>query len=105
MYFEVVAAPAFDDDALAVLKQKKNLRILRIPGIKDLEKFTTTPFLDIKSLSDGGMVLQFSFRNAILKAEDFQPARAEKDGNEFVARARANRKRTTCSSPGPWRRA
>jgi len=86
VYFEVVAAPEFDDDALAELKKKKNLRILQIPGIAELETLAQTPFLDIKSLSDGGMVLQFSFRNAILKTEDFIPATAEKDGNEFLAR-------------------
>ena len=87
VYFEVVAAPEFDADALAVLKKKKNLRILEIPGITELESLSRTPFLDIKSLSDGGMVLQFSFRNAILAADDFIPAEAEKDGNAFVARA------------------
>ena len=87
VYFEVVAAPAFDDDALALLKQKKNLRILQIPGIENLADLATQPFLDIKSLSDGGMVLQFSFRNAILSADDFLPAQAEKDGNVFLARA------------------
>ncbi len=87
VYFEVVAAPAFDDDALAELKKKKNLRILQIPGITELETLVRQPFLDIKSLSDGGMVLQFSFRNAILEAGDFLPAKTEKDGSEFLARS------------------
>lgn len=85
-YFEVVAAPAFEADALQELKKKKNLRILQIPGITELEQFNQQPFLDIKSLTDGGIVLQFSFRNAIRKAEDFIPATAEKDGNAFTAR-------------------
>jgi phosphoribosylaminoimidazolecarboxamide formyltransferase/IMP cyclohydrolase len=31
-FFEIVAAPDFDDDALDVLTRKKNLRILRVPG-------------------------------------------------------------------------
>ena len=86
VYFEVVAAPDFEPEALAILKKKKNLRILQIPGITQLETLVKTPFLDIKSLSDGGMVVQFSFRNAILHAEEFIPATAEKDGNQFVAR-------------------
>jgi phosphoribosylaminoimidazolecarboxamide formyltransferase/IMP cyclohydrolase len=35
-FLEIVAAPAFDDDALAVLKKKKNLRIMRYtPGLPD----------------------------------------------------------------------
>ncbi|MBU1247190.1 MAG: IMP cyclohydrolase [Proteobacteria bacterium] len=86
-YFEVVAAPTFDADALAELKKKKNLRILSIPGIDKLSELAGQPFLDIKSLTDGGMVLQFSFRNRILKASDFLSATAEKDGNAFTARA------------------
>jgi phosphoribosylaminoimidazolecarboxamide formyltransferase/IMP cyclohydrolase len=31
-FFEVIAAPAFDDDAFAILKEKKNLRLLTITG-------------------------------------------------------------------------
>ena len=85
-YFEVVAAPSFDKEALAQLKTKKNLRILKIPALAELEKLVGTPFLDIKSLADGGMVLQFSFRNRIVASEDFLPAEAEKDGAVFLAR-------------------
>ncbi|SME88618.1 IMP cyclohydrolase [Desulfovibrio gilichinskyi] len=85
-YFEVVAAPAFEEGTLEILKKRKNLRILQIPGIMDLDKLVGQPFLDIKSLMDGGMVLQFSFRNRILSAEDFIPAVAEKDGSSYTAR-------------------
>jgi phosphoribosylaminoimidazolecarboxamide formyltransferase/IMP cyclohydrolase len=85
-YFEVVAAPAFEGDSLATLKKRKNLRILQIPGLAELEKLVGVPFLDLKSLSDGGVVAQLSFRNRILSAEDFIPAEAEKDGNTFIAR-------------------
>lgn len=86
-YFEVVAAPSFEEGTLEVLKKRKNLRILQIPGIADLEKMLGQPFLDVKSLMDGGMVVQFSFRNRILDAEDFIPATAEKDGSTFSSRA------------------
>ncbi|CCO25084.1 IMP cyclohydrolase [Maridesulfovibrio hydrothermalis] len=85
-YFEVVAAPAFEKGTLEVLKKRKNLRILQIPGINDLENLLGQPFLDVKSLMDGGMVIQFSFRNRILSAEDFIPATAEKDGSSYSAR-------------------
>ena len=105
VYFEVVAAPEFDDDALAELKKKKNLRILRIPGILELEKLSRMPFLDIKSLSDGGMVLQFSFRNAILSVDDFIPPRPRRTATSSWPAPLPNRRRTTCSSPGPWKRA
>ncbi|MFP4128239.1 MAG: IMP cyclohydrolase, partial [Desulfonatronovibrio sp.] len=65
---------------------RKNLRILKIPGLGRLEEFQGRPFLDIKSLSDGGMIVQFSFANKILEAEDFIPAAAAKDGQEVMAR-------------------
>ncbi len=85
-YFEVVAAPGYETGALEILKQKKNLRILEIPGLARLEELVGEPFLDLKSLVDGGIVAQFSFRNRILSAEDFLPAQAEKDGQVVSAR-------------------
>ena len=86
-YFEVVAAPDYEDGAVEVLARRKNLRILRIPGIDGLQSLLGRPFLDIKSLSDGGLVVQASFRNRILAVDDFIPAKAEKDGDVFIARA------------------
>lgn len=86
VYIEIVAAPAFEPGAVEVLAKRKNLRILELPALADLTVLRDAPFLDIKSLSDGGLVLQFSFRNRILKAEDFLPARAERDGKILLAR-------------------
>ncbi|MFW5489584.1 MAG: IMP cyclohydrolase [Desulfovibrio sp.] len=85
-YFEVVAAPDFEPAALDILKSKKNLRILQIPGINNLADLAGEPFLEFKSLIDGGQILQFSFRNRILSADDFLPAQAEKDGVSVTAR-------------------
>jgi phosphoribosylaminoimidazolecarboxamide formyltransferase/IMP cyclohydrolase len=86
LYFEVVAAPEYEPGALEILKGRKNLRILQIPGLAELERLVNEPFLDVKSLCDGGLVVQASFRNRILSADDFLPARAEKDGETFAAR-------------------
>ena len=44
------------------------------------------PFLDIKALFDGGLVLQKSFQSRIREAGDFLPATAEKDGTTYTAR-------------------
>ena len=86
-YFEVVAAPAFEEGVLDILKKRKNLRILQIPGLMSLEKMAAVPFLDIKSLADGGMVLQQSFVNRIRTADDFLPASATtKEGATVIAR-------------------
>jgi len=85
-YFEVVAAPGYTGDSLSILKKRKNLRILHIPGLADLGSLAGQPFLDLKSLADGGVVAQFSFVNRIRTADDFLSASAEKDGVSVAAR-------------------
>lgn len=85
-YLEVVAAPDYEPGALEIIQAKKNLRILKMPGLGRLEEFQGSPFLDIKSLSDGGMIVQFSFANRILKPKDFLSATAARDGKEVLAR-------------------
>lgn len=86
-YFEVIAAPAFEEGAVDILKRRKNLRILELPGLASLEDFHKSAFLDIKSLSDGGIIIQKSFQNKILDSTDFKPAVAKNnDGTEVIAK-------------------
>lgn len=86
-YFEVVAAPWFEEGVVELLSGRKNLRIIHLPGLAHLEELTHSAFLDIKSLSDGGMVLQKSFVNAIQTSCDFLPATAtSKEGLSVSAR-------------------
>jgi phosphoribosylaminoimidazolecarboxamide formyltransferase/IMP cyclohydrolase len=42
--------------------------------------------LDIKSLTDGGLIIQTSFQNRIRSTEDFLPAEATQDGVTVMAR-------------------
>ncbi len=86
LYFEVVAAPEFSPEALTALKKKKNLRILQLPGLLDLKQLTKTPFLDLKSLTDGGIIAQFSFQNRIGDPQDFLPAQAADEQATLLAR-------------------
>lgn len=85
-YLEVVAAPEFESGVVEILKKKKNLRIIKLPGLARLSELTAKPFLDVKSLNDGGMIVQFSYKNRILEGNDFLPARADKDGDSVTAR-------------------
>ncbi|GFM31663.1 IMP cyclohydrolase [Desulfovibrio subterraneus] len=85
-YFEVVAAPDFEEGVVDILKKRKNLRILHIPGMARLEELVNEPFLDFKCLADGGIIIQQSFRNRILSVDDFIPATAEKNGVQVAAR-------------------
>lgn len=87
-YFEVVAAPAFEPGVVDILKRRKNLRIMELPGLGRLEELVGSAWLDIKSLADGGIIVQKSFQNRILTDADFLPATARtKEGVEVVARA------------------
>ncbi|MDO5536358.1 MAG: IMP cyclohydrolase [Desulfovibrionaceae bacterium] len=86
-YFEVVAAPAFEEGTLDIIKSRKNLRIMELPGLAELDKLTSSAFLDIKCLADGGLVVQKSFQNRILSNSDFIPAQAsDKEGTIYTAR-------------------
>jgi len=80
LYLEVVAAPAYEEGALEILKKAKNLRILAMPRIAELEQWRDGRFLDIKCLMDGGMVLQTSSFNPIKTPADLLPARCEYKG-------------------------
>lgn len=73
-YFEVVAAPDFEAGVTDILRKRKNLRIFKIPGLGRLESLSGRPYLEIKSLADGGIILQQSFLNRIRTVEDFLPA-------------------------------
>lgn len=90
-YFEVVSAPAFEPGVLAVLAARKNLRVLELPALASLSELAGTPFLDIKSLADGGLVVQQSFINRIRTVEDFLPAIATRDGLTVSARKPSKR--------------
>ena len=86
-YFEVVAAPAFEEGTVEILKGRKNLRIMELPALGELEKLLGTAFLDVKSLADGGLIIQKSFMNRILSSDDFIVASAKtKEGLEVTAR-------------------
>lgn len=58
-YLECVIAPGFDDDALSVLKKRKNLRILEVPQFDGWRESggRREPGLDARQIT-GGMLLQ-----------------------------------------------
>ena len=85
-YLEVVAAPDFEAGALDILKKSKDLRIIRVPRFDRLKELLHKRFVDFKSLVDGGIIVQQSPQNAILKKEDFKPAVATYQGKEYRCR-------------------
>ena len=82
-YFEVVTAPDFEGAAIDILKKWKNLRILRINDIGRLHAFKTKRYIDIKSLMDGGLIIQESQPFRIKDREDLKPAETVYKGETY----------------------
>lgn len=60
-YVEVVAAPSYEEGAIEVLEKRKNLRVVEVPRLGNLAEYRDLRFIELKSLMDGGLVLQTSF--------------------------------------------
>ena len=82
-YLEVVCAPDFEEGALEILAQRKNLRIIKMAGINKLADFEHHRFIDFKSLIDGGIIVQQSAINTIRTPEDLMPAETVRKGVEY----------------------
>jgi phosphoribosylaminoimidazolecarboxamide formyltransferase/IMP cyclohydrolase len=83
-YLEVVAAPDFEEGTVEVLAKRANLRIIRISRIDQLSSYANTRFVDMKSLIDGGLILQQSPLNRIKTAADFTLASCEYKGETYT---------------------
>ncbi len=83
LYLEVVAAPDYVDGAFEILKQRKNLRIIKIERIDQLEKFRSQRFVDFKSMIDGGLIVQQSPLSIVNTREDLKPAACDYKGQGY----------------------
>jgi len=77
---EVVVAPGFDETAFKVLKNKKNLRILKLPSLGKKSKAKAFSF---KSVS-GGLLLQ-TFNNVLLNEADLKIVSEKKPSKKEMA--------------------
>jgi phosphoribosylaminoimidazolecarboxamide formyltransferase/IMP cyclohydrolase len=91
-YLEVVAAPEFEEGAVGILSKRKNLRIVRIGRIRELEKYKARRFVDFKSLIDGGIIVQQSPVNKINSKDDFLPAKTVYQGKEYITKRQPTEK-------------
>ncbi len=83
-YLEVVGAPDFEEGVVGILAKRKNLRIVRINKINQLEKYRSSRFVDFKALIDGGLIVQQSPVNRIRTKNDFLPAKTVYKGKEYA---------------------
>jgi phosphoribosylaminoimidazolecarboxamide formyltransferase/IMP cyclohydrolase len=82
-YLEVVAAPEYEAGSLDILKKSKDLRIIKIASFDRLKDLLYKRFVDFKCLIDGGIIVQQSPLNIILKKEDFKHAVSTYQGKEY----------------------
>ncbi|NLH50782.1 MAG: IMP cyclohydrolase [Myxococcales bacterium] len=82
-YAEVVVAPDFEESAVGILAQRKNLRIMRIGNLARLQSFAAERFVDFKSLLDGGLIAQVSYLPKARCAADLQPAETTYKGQLY----------------------
>jgi phosphoribosylaminoimidazolecarboxamide formyltransferase/IMP cyclohydrolase len=82
-YAEVVVAPEFADGAVEILSGRKNLRIIRISNMTNLQKYQASRMVDWKSLIDGGLIAQWSFAPHTLSKADLIPAQSTYKGKEY----------------------
>jgi phosphoribosylaminoimidazolecarboxamide formyltransferase/IMP cyclohydrolase len=82
-YFEVVCAPDFEGGAIDILKKWKNLRILQIRNIEMLQEYKFKRHIDIKSLMDGGIIVQESQPFKIKDKNDLKPAETVYKGETY----------------------
>ena len=81
-YAEVVVAPEFENGVTEIFAKKKNLRVLRVPNMDRLQDFVGFSCLDIKSLIDGGLIVQGAYLPRVRSREDLLPASCTFKGGE-----------------------
>jgi phosphoribosylaminoimidazolecarboxamide formyltransferase / IMP cyclohydrolase len=82
-YAEVVVAPEFEAGAVEILAARKNLRIMRIDNIQRLAEWAPERFVDFKSLIDGSIIAQTSFRLEARSRADLKPAETTYRGQSY----------------------
>jgi phosphoribosylaminoimidazolecarboxamide formyltransferase/IMP cyclohydrolase len=89
-YAEVVVAPDFEEGVMDIFAKKKNLRVIRIGNIDQLQTFVGQRCVEFKSLIDGGIIAQWSFVPTARTTADLKLAECEYKGKLY----RVNREPT-----------
>jgi phosphoribosylaminoimidazolecarboxamide formyltransferase/IMP cyclohydrolase len=82
-YAEVVVAPDFEEGVMDIFARKKNLRVMRIGNMARLQGFVGQPFVEFKSLIDGGQIVQWSFVPATRGPAELKAAECEHKGRTY----------------------
>jgi phosphoribosylaminoimidazolecarboxamide formyltransferase / IMP cyclohydrolase len=90
-YLEVVAAPAFETDALDILTAKKNMRLMTIKKLEELQEYRGRRIVEFKTLIDGGIIAQQSADNEVTE-ESVANAETEYKGKVYSTKRKATEK-------------
>ncbi len=82
-YAEVVVAPGFETGAMQIFARKPDLRVIQIDNMARLQEFAGVPYVDFKSLIDGGVIAQTSFVPVTRGKEDLRLAECQYKGRTF----------------------
>jgi phosphoribosylaminoimidazolecarboxamide formyltransferase/IMP cyclohydrolase len=82
-YAEVVVAPDFGEGVMDIFAKKKNLRVMKIGNMARLKEFAGEVVLDMKSLVDGGLIVQTGFVPKTRSKADVAPAQTSCKGKEY----------------------
>ncbi len=82
-YAEVVVAPDFENGVMDIFAKKKNLRVIRISNIGQLQTFVGERVVEFKSLLDGGIIAQWSFVPKARSKNDLKLAECEYQGKTY----------------------
>jgi len=85
-YAEVVVAPDFEEGVMDIFGRKKSLRVMRIANMARLQGFVGQPFVELKSLIDGGQIVQWSFVPVTRSPTDLKIAECEYKGRIYRAK-------------------
>ena len=76
-YYEVVAAPEYEEGVVAKLETRPNLRIVRMKSLERLGEWAEQGFLEMRALQDGSIVCQRSYMPVM--GESAEPLRSLED--------------------------
>jgi phosphoribosylaminoimidazolecarboxamide formyltransferase/IMP cyclohydrolase len=82
-YAEVVVAPDFCEGVMDIFAAKKNLRVMKIGNMARLKEFAGEVVVEMKSLVDGGLVVQTGFVPVTRSKADVVPAQATYKGKDY----------------------
>lgn len=84
-YFELIAAPEYETGSIALLQQRKNLRIIRINNMESLPQQRAMRLLHLHTLSDLSLCLQDQYLSSITSVADMIPATATHNDDSYQA--------------------